>query len=138
MLISTLLFVFPSKLPKMPQCCHHRGDSKSGKRLERVEPLLPWKVAVDKVPWGLIFLLGGGFAMAHASEVVYAVKFSRYFINYIFSALAFLRFYILDLSIFSKKNGQGYLNYVKAISIKAKISQKLVHVMYTLLNPTFI
>lgn len=69
MLISTLLFVFPSKVPRIS--CRRRGGSsdKPMTRLARIEPLLSWNVAVHKVPWGLIFLLGGGFAMAYASEV---------------------------------------------------------------------
>lgn len=32
-------------------------------------PLLSWKKAQDSVPWNLILLLGGGFAMAKACEV---------------------------------------------------------------------
>lgn len=32
-------------------------------------PLLSWKKAQDSVPWNIILLLGGGFAMAKACEV---------------------------------------------------------------------
>ncbi|KAF4516897.1 hypothetical protein B566_EDAN011242 [Ephemera danica] len=32
-------------------------------------PLLNWQVTESKLPWGLILLLGGGFAMAEASKV---------------------------------------------------------------------
>lgn len=31
--------------------------------------LLTWKVVQQKVPWGLLFLLGGGFALAEGSKV---------------------------------------------------------------------
>ncbi|WAR01096.1 S13A5-like protein [Mya arenaria] len=53
--IATLLFIFPSK------------DYTSGTR-EPLKPILSWRAAVDKVPWGVVFLLGGGFAMAKASK----------------------------------------------------------------------
>lgn len=32
-------------------------------------PLLTWKVAQKKLPWGIVFLLGGGFALAKGSDV---------------------------------------------------------------------
>lgn len=32
-------------------------------------PLLTWKVAQKKLPWGIVLLLGGGFALAKGSEV---------------------------------------------------------------------
>ena len=32
-------------------------------------PLLNWKVAQEKVPWGIVLLLGGGFAVANGCEV---------------------------------------------------------------------
>ena len=31
------------------------------------KPILEWKAVQSKLPWGLILLLGGGFAMAEAS-----------------------------------------------------------------------
>ena len=31
--------------------------------------LLPWKAAEKMVPWGVVLLLGGGFALAHGSQV---------------------------------------------------------------------
>lgn len=31
--------------------------------------LLTWKVAQKKLPWGIVLLLGGGFALAKGSEV---------------------------------------------------------------------
>ena len=34
-------------------------------------PLLTWKVAQKKMPWNIVLLLGGGFALAKGSEVYY-------------------------------------------------------------------
>lgn len=34
-------------------------------------PILRWDTAVHKLPWGVIVLLGGGFALADASSVSY-------------------------------------------------------------------
>lgn len=32
-------------------------------------PLVTWKYLEDKTPWGLVFLLGGGFALAEGGKV---------------------------------------------------------------------
>lgn len=41
-------------------------------------PLLSWKKAQDSVPWNIIMLLGGGFAMAKACEVtLFSVAFKN-------------------------------------------------------------
>lgn len=57
-LISISLFLFPSMLP-------HNFKEK-GKPLP---PLLPWQAAEKMVPWGVVLLLGGGFALAKGSQV---------------------------------------------------------------------
>lgn len=33
-------------------------------------PILTWEKAVHRIPWGIIILLGGGFALAEASKVM--------------------------------------------------------------------
>ena len=48
-LIPMLLFVLPSTIPR---------------KSERVDRLLDWKTAQAKMPWNVIMLLGGGFALA--------------------------------------------------------------------------
>lgn len=59
--VATMLFIFPSTLPQI-FCLRPKGDRPP------LQPLMSWKAAVLKVPWGVVFLLGGGFAMAYASQ----------------------------------------------------------------------
>ncbi|XP_051960863.1 solute carrier family 13 member 5a isoform X2 [Xyrauchen texanus] len=64
--IAALLFVFPSKPPRM--CCwgvQSFDTVDSGP----TPALLTWKVTQKKMPWSIILLLGGGFALAKGSEV---------------------------------------------------------------------
>lgn len=63
--VAALLFVFPSKPPHL---CFRRGqslDEDSGP----TPALLTWKVTQKKMPWSIILLLGGGFALAKGCEV---------------------------------------------------------------------
>lgn len=41
-------------------------------------PLLKWNVVHKKMPWNILFLLGGGFALAHGSEVKQFIR-SKFF-----------------------------------------------------------
>lgn len=59
--IATSLFIFPSSIPRI-FCLRPEGTR------EPLTSLMSWKAAVEKVPWGVVFLLGGGFAMAYASQ----------------------------------------------------------------------
>uniref|UniRef100_A0A667YW86 Solute carrier family 13 member 5 n=1 Tax=Myripristis murdjan TaxID=586833 RepID=A0A667YW86_9TELE len=52
--IAVLLFILPSKAPRL---CSWRSHT-----------LLTWKVAQKKLPWSIVLLLGGGFALAKGSE----------------------------------------------------------------------
>lgn len=36
---------------------------------KRMAPLMDWDTVHKKMPWNLVFLMGGGFALAHACEV---------------------------------------------------------------------
>ncbi|XP_041860533.1 solute carrier family 13 member 3 isoform X1 [Melanotaenia boesemani] len=61
-IIVSILFFFPSQKPSLrwwfdPQALN-----------TPYVPLLSWKKAQDSVPWNIILLLGGGFAMAKACE----------------------------------------------------------------------
>lgn len=42
------------------------------------EPLLSWKKAQETVPWNIILLLGGGFAMAKGCEVRAGVTWGQW------------------------------------------------------------
>ncbi|TSN39298.1 Solute carrier family 13 member 5 [Bagarius yarrelli] len=56
--IAVLLFVLPSKPPTL--CWWPPASSGPA--------LLTWKVAQEKMPWNIVLLLGGGFALAKGSE----------------------------------------------------------------------
>ncbi|XP_038817684.1 solute carrier family 13 member 5-like [Salvelinus namaycush] len=66
--IAVLLFVLPSKPPRF--CCR-RSQSFDTEHQHPAGPtpaLLTWKVAQKKLPWSIVLLLGGGFALAKGSE----------------------------------------------------------------------
>ncbi|XP_036454642.1 solute carrier family 13 member 5 [Colossoma macropomum] len=66
-LIAVLLFVLPSKPPQL--CCGPPvGSSQAQSTAVPTPPLLTWKVAQKKLPWNIVLLLGGGFALAKGSE----------------------------------------------------------------------
>uniref|UniRef100_A0A8C5H3S9 Solute carrier family 13 member 2 n=1 Tax=Gouania willdenowi TaxID=441366 RepID=A0A8C5H3S9_GOUWI len=53
-LMSSLFFCIPSKMPQPSE--------------EFFSPLLTWDMVHEKMPWNILLLLGGGFALAHGSE----------------------------------------------------------------------
>lgn len=63
LLVGCSLFIFPSAIPKLFRSCS-RGTGKP----TSIQPLLNWKKFNEKMPWGVIILLGGGFAMAKAAQ----------------------------------------------------------------------
>ncbi|MBN3304637.1 S13A5 protein, partial [Amia calva] len=65
--IAVLLFVIPSK---KPQLCFWRSESYQTEHqsTSSAAPLLSWKVVQKKLPWNIVLLLGGGFALAKGSE----------------------------------------------------------------------
>ncbi|XP_073903238.1 Na(+)/citrate cotransporter isoform X4 [Castor canadensis] len=63
--VTILLFIVPSKKPNF------KFSSQSEEERNTPfypPPLLDWKVAHQKVPWGIVLLLGGGFALARGCE----------------------------------------------------------------------
>ncbi|NXE42001.1 S13A2 protein, partial [Ptilorrhoa leucosticta] len=63
--IGILLFILPSGFSD-----RDRDEEQTGARAKfrAPPPLLDWKVVQDKMPWNIVFLLGGGFALAKGSE----------------------------------------------------------------------
>uniref|UniRef100_A0A674NW78 Solute carrier family 13 member 3 n=1 Tax=Takifugu rubripes TaxID=31033 RepID=A0A674NW78_TAKRU len=61
-IISSILFFFPSQKPSLSWWFDSRASNAP------YVPLLSWKKAQESVPWNIILLLGGGFAMAKACE----------------------------------------------------------------------
>ncbi|NWR90200.1 S13A2 protein, partial [Furnarius figulus] len=59
--ISVLLFIIPSGFSNNAQ-----RDGRT--KFQAPPPLLDWKVVHEKMPWNIVFLLGGGFALAKGSE----------------------------------------------------------------------
>ncbi|NWV81063.1 S13A2 protein, partial [Dasyornis broadbenti] len=63
--ISVLLFILPSGSSNQ-----YTNEEQTGGRpkFRAPPPLLDWKVVHQKMPWNIVFLLGGGFALAKGSE----------------------------------------------------------------------
>uniref|UniRef100_A0A673JFN3 Solute carrier family 13 member 5b n=1 Tax=Sinocyclocheilus rhinocerous TaxID=307959 RepID=A0A673JFN3_9TELE len=66
--IALLLFILPSKPPRL--CFWSSTGSETEPQLSSAPSpaLLSWKVAQKKLPWNIVLLLGGGFALAKGSE----------------------------------------------------------------------
>nr|XP_061801324.1 Na(+)/citrate cotransporter-like [Nerophis lumbriciformis] len=68
LMVALLLFVLPSRPPKYlcywKEHSNPEGEASGGP----APPLLTWKVAQAKIPWNIVLLLGGGFALAKGSE----------------------------------------------------------------------
>lgn len=59
-----LLFTIPAK----PNFIYMFSKDASKRPKAASPPLITWKAVQQKMPWGLIFLLGGGFALAEGSK----------------------------------------------------------------------
>nr|XP_023834193.1 solute carrier family 13 member 2-like isoform X2 [Salvelinus alpinus] len=66
-LMSTLFFVIPAQLPRCGG--YSEDDLDRDTPLKAPPTLLNWDVVQEKMPWNILLLLGGGFALARGSEV---------------------------------------------------------------------
>ncbi|KAM6986963.1 solute carrier family 13 member 2-like [Aplochiton taeniatus] len=66
--VSMLFFIIPSQRPRF-WCCGRVTEDEEGKVLVAPSSLLTWKVIHERMPWNIMFLLGGSFALARGSEV---------------------------------------------------------------------
>ncbi|CAL8363789.1 unnamed protein product [Lota lota] len=65
--VAVLLFVLPSEPPHY--LCFWRSSDAGSKAVHTLPPpLLTWEVTQKKMPWNIVLLLGGGFALAKGSE----------------------------------------------------------------------
>ncbi|KAG8590354.1 hypothetical protein GDO81_006733 [Engystomops pustulosus] len=69
--VAVLLFILPAKSPRFS--CHKENSFDLEDPVEEEEsfmsaPLLTWKVVHKKMPWSIVLLLGGGFALAKGSD----------------------------------------------------------------------
>ncbi|KAJ8312229.1 hypothetical protein KUTeg_009602 [Tegillarca granosa] len=46
----------------------HQNDGNGKRNFRKIIPLLDWQTFLQSLPWGIPVLLGGGFALAHASK----------------------------------------------------------------------
>ncbi|KAF1631036.1 Solute carrier family 13 member 2, partial [Eudyptes filholi] len=63
--ISILLFIIPSDIANNDRDEQQTGDKS---KIRAPPALLDWKVVHQRMPWNIVFLLGGGFALAKGSE----------------------------------------------------------------------
>ncbi|XP_060114829.1 Na(+)/citrate cotransporter [Heteronotia binoei] len=70
--VAVLLFVVPSAMPRCGFSSQRSCDLEEAKEALKEPflppPLLEWQVVQKKMPWNIVLLLGGGFALAHGSE----------------------------------------------------------------------
>ncbi|XP_075761019.1 Na(+)/citrate cotransporter-like isoform X2 [Pelodiscus sinensis] len=70
--VALLLFIVPATKPKFNCFSQNRVNPEHNKEVSEEPffpaPLLDWKVVQKKLPWNIVLLLGGGFALASGSD----------------------------------------------------------------------
>ncbi|XP_075445388.1 solute carrier family 13 member 2-like [Ascaphus truei] len=65
--VSLMMFFFPAELPSLSYQNTEQAEGKKPK-IYVPPPLLDWNTVNNKMPWNIVILLGGGFALAKGSE----------------------------------------------------------------------
>ncbi|CAH8491927.1 unnamed protein product [Dicrocoelium dendriticum] len=63
-MVSLLAFILPAVSPMEMWKQHQRKETRHKDVQVDKQPLLPWEVAKQRFPWGVVFVLGGGFALS--------------------------------------------------------------------------
>ncbi|XP_064613376.1 solute carrier family 13 member 2-like [Liolophura sinensis] len=63
MFVALLLFILPNQFPRVLFCRKSRGRPEAD-----YSPILDWNTVTQKMPWGIILLFGGGFALADGCQ----------------------------------------------------------------------
>uniref|UniRef100_A0A8C8RXR3 Solute carrier family 13 member 5 n=1 Tax=Pelusios castaneus TaxID=367368 RepID=A0A8C8RXR3_9SAUR len=69
--VALLLFIVPATKPKFSCCSRNSFNPEHNEEVMEPffpAPLLDWKVVQRKMPWSIVLLLGGGFALAKGSD----------------------------------------------------------------------
>lgn len=63
-----IAFLFLYAIPAVPSFVYSFSKDPEKRPVKASDPLLTWKVTQQKMHWGLMLLLGGGFALADGSK----------------------------------------------------------------------
>nr|XP_023021268.1 protein I'm not dead yet isoform X1 [Leptinotarsa decemlineata] len=91
LIVVLILFVFPSK----PDFIYMFSKDETKRPKVASPALISWKIVQQKMPWGLIFLLGGGFAMAEGSK---SSKMSHMIAEHLRGFTSLNKYYVMMIS----------------------------------------